>query len=183
MTKVFFGGSRKIGRLNAEIRKRVNNVIVNRFFILIGDANGTDKALQKYLVERGYSNVIVYCSGSLCRNNLGHWRTEFVASDRTKKDFQHYVKKDEQMSEEADYGFFLWDGKSKGTLKNILTMVARKKNALVYLSPAREFVTVKSIQDINGLLDRCDPRAAEVFRRLFYSNDIDVIQQSQLDLV
>src|SRR2546422_5074162 len=121
MSKVFLGGSRKITRLNADIRRRVDNVIANGFVVLIGDANGADKAFQKYLAEKNYTNVTVYCSGHACRNNLGDWKIEYVPSDRKKKDFEHYVKKDAQMGRDAEYGLFLWDGKSKGTLNNIFT--------------------------------------------------------------
>ena len=51
MTKVFFGGSRNIVRLNAEVKGRVDKVISSGFAVLIGDANGADKTLQKYLEQ------------------------------------------------------------------------------------------------------------------------------------
>ena len=57
MNKVFFGGSRYIGRLNQAVKKRTDNIITNGYLILIGDANGADKAMQRYLSEKGYRNV------------------------------------------------------------------------------------------------------------------------------
>jgi predicted Rossmann fold nucleotide-binding protein DprA/Smf involved in DNA uptake len=67
MTTVFLGGSRHISRLNDEVRARIDNMIERGFPIVIGDANGADKALQSYLKARGYRNVQVYCSGSSFR--------------------------------------------------------------------------------------------------------------------
>lgn len=42
MTKVFFGGSRKLSTLNHAIRQRADNIVDKRFEVLIGDANGAD---------------------------------------------------------------------------------------------------------------------------------------------
>ena len=137
MTNVFLGGSRRISRLNPKIRQRIDNVLSNGFAVLIGDAHGADKAIQEYLAQKGYQNVTVFCSGKECRNNLGNWKTELVATNRAVRDFAYYAQKDARMSDGADYGFFLWDGKSRGTLNNIIRLLRRHKNALVYLSPRR----------------------------------------------
>ena len=37
--------------------------------VLVGDANGADKAAQTYLFKNNYKNVIVYCSGYIFDNN------------------------------------------------------------------------------------------------------------------
>ena len=62
MTTVFLSGSRKLSRLNREIRDRLQNIVEKQFSVIIGDANGADKALQKYFTEIHYQNVIVFCS-------------------------------------------------------------------------------------------------------------------------
>ncbi|MGH9387438.1 MAG: hypothetical protein ACRD2N_24500 [Vicinamibacterales bacterium] len=46
---VFVAGSRQISRLPAEVRARLDTVIEKGFQILVGDANGADKAVQRYL--------------------------------------------------------------------------------------------------------------------------------------
>ena len=73
MTKVFIGGSRRVSRLNADVRRRIDRIIEQGFPVFVGDANGADKAVQKYLQSRGYEAVEVFCSGGQCRNNLGNW--------------------------------------------------------------------------------------------------------------
>jgi len=164
MKKVFIGGSRKLSRLNRAIRKRADNLVSKDFQVLIGDANGADKAMQKYLAEKGFNNVIVYCMGDTCRNNLGNWETKCVNSNRNKKDFLYYVEKDTAMSEHADYGFMLWDGESKGTLNNIINLLQRYKYVLVYFSSSKEFFNLKDHSDLENLLKRCDPATVQRFK-------------------
>lgn len=163
MSKVFLGGSRSASRLSAPVRERIENILSQGFDVVVGDASGADRAFQSYLAERGYANVTVFCSGSVCRNNLGNWKTTHVPTGRNKLDFQHYARKDAQMAGEADYGFFLWNGKSRGTLNSILMLLQRQRPALVYLSPKRRFITLKQEADLVGILSEIPPEAANVY--------------------
>jgi len=43
--------------------------------IIIGDAKGIDSNVQRYLIKKGYENVIIYFAGELIRNNIGNWHT------------------------------------------------------------------------------------------------------------
>lgn len=167
MSQVFIGGSRKIGRLNQAVKERTDNIIANGYLILVGDANGTDKAMQKYLAGKNYQNVLIFCMGDICRNNVGQWKTRNVYSDRSKKDFSYYSIKDNLMAEEADYGFMLWDGKSKGTLNNILNLCDRNKKVLVYFSVTENFYTVQHKQDVSKLLEYCEPDMLKKFDQVF----------------
>ena len=165
MTTVFVAGSRNLGRLNDEVRKRLSNLISEDFRILVGDANGADKAVQKYLVENAYEKVVVYCSGNRCRNNLGSWTASFVSVDKSKKGREFYAEKDKKMAEDADYGLMIWDGKSAGTLNNVLELLKRNKKTLIYFSPSREFLSVSEPSQITSLLKRCPPEAVEKIRK------------------
>jgi len=171
MKKVFIGGSRKLSRLNRAIKERADNIVGQDFQILIGDANGADRAVQQYLAEKGYRNVIVFCMGDTCRNNIGKWETKVIASHRNKKDFSYFALKDKEMSEQADYGFMLWDGKSKGTLNNIVNTLQRNKYVLVYFSPSKEFFTLKSPSDLEHLLQNCDRGAVQRFNHLLHIDE------------
>jgi hypothetical protein len=182
MKKVFIGGSRKLSRLNRAIKERADNIVGQDFQILIGDANGADKAIQKYLAEKGYKNVIVFCMGDTCRNNLGKWETKAIISNRNKKDFGYFSVKDKEMSEQADYGFMLWDGKSKGTLNNIINTLQRSKYVLVYFSPNKEFFTLKSASDLERLLQKCDQTAVQRFNHALRINERLGDSQKQLNL-
>jgi hypothetical protein len=73
--KIFIGGSRAVSKLNAVIRARIDDVVISRgHTVIVGDANGADKAVQQYLADRHYPHVVVFCMES-CRNNIGSWPT------------------------------------------------------------------------------------------------------------
>lgn len=161
--KVFIGGSRAIAKLNAAIRERLDDLIKRGCSILIGDANGADKAVQQYLAESHYANVVVFCMKE-CRNNVGHWRTRHIEPPGTRKDFAYYAAKDLAMSQEAQCGVMLWDARSKGTLQNIMNLVRAGKRTLVYFGPRKNFHVLASEEDLDNLLACCDvDRAAREF--------------------
>lgn len=165
MKNVFVGGSRKISRLNKELKQRLDNIIEQNFSFIVGDANGADKAVQKYCYDKQYSNVTVFCAGGHCRNNLGNWKVHNVLVDSSKKGFDFFVAKDIEMAKEADYGFMLWDAKSNGTLNNILQLLQLEKCALVYYSPENTFIKIKNVDDLKALLSKCDKTQIEQFEQ------------------
>jgi hypothetical protein len=55
------------------------------------------------------------------------------------------------MLRDADYGFFAWDGKSKGTLRNVRKMAEQGKPSAVYVFPIKRFVTVRNTHDASIL--------------------------------
>jgi hypothetical protein len=131
---VFIGGSRAVSRLNAPIRDRIDDLLKRGRTILVGDANGADKAVQQYLAGRQYTRVTVFCMEN-CRNNIGGWPTRNVDPPSERKGFTYYAAKDLAMAREAKCGLMLWDGKSKGTLNNILNLIAAEKRILGLLRP------------------------------------------------
>ena len=165
MSKVFFGGSRSLGRLNSAIRTRLRNLITNRHTVLIGDANGVDKAVQTFFFDEGYQNLIVYCMDGECRNNVGNWPVESVNSGGKRKDFAYFAMKDAKMSLDADYGFMIWDGESKGTLNNVLNLLQCNKSALLYKSPTRDFIQIRSFDEFQSVLDGCPPELLEYLNK------------------
>ena len=139
---VFVAGSRQISRLPGEVKNRLDTMIEKGFQILVGDASGADKAVQGYLANRSYSNVLVYYMKDHCRNNVGNWPTREVAAPRGAKGFDYYAVKDRAMAEAAEFGLMLWDGKSKGTVNNVVNLSRDHKPVVVYVAPTRQFRTV-----------------------------------------
>lgn len=157
MSTVFFSGSRSISKLNTEIRNRiVDNILKNEFNIVIGDANGADKAFQKLFAEHHYLPVQIFCSGTEPRNNIGGWKVNFIFSNQKGRAF--YAEKDKKMAELADYGFVLWNGKSIGSLNNIAELLKQKKFSLVYFVPHKQFIKIKSIEQLQNLIDYTDKK-------------------------
>ncbi|MCI0391203.1 MAG: hypothetical protein MOB07_20880 [Acidobacteria bacterium] len=162
MVKVFIGGSRSLMRLPSAVASRVDNIAVSNFTVLVGDAIGADICVQQYLAEKNYANVQVFCTG-VCRNNAGAWKTMVISANAKEKGFDFYALKDQEMARAADYGFMVWDGKSKGTLNNILNLLSEHKNVLVFFSPDDSFHTIRDHTDLSKLLAKCDRRALEIF--------------------
>ena len=186
MTTVFLSGSRAINRLNEPIRGRMGNMVDKGFRIILGDANGADKAMQGYLADLGYGNVMVYCAGEKCRNNLGSWPIKRIQVDPKLKGRDFYARKDQEMAAHADYGFVLWDGKSAGSINNVFEMLKRDKSVVVYLSKNKTFTTVARSQQLNSLLDACNTadfqkidKKINVSRHL---KELDAFQQGALNL-
>src|SRR2546428_2821277 len=119
MTKMFIGGSRRVTRLNADVQRRIDKIIEQGFAILVGDANGADKAVQTYLRSRRYHKVDVFCTGGDCRNNVGDWPISTVPAPAGSRGLDYYAVKDDRMAEEASAGLMIWDSKSVGTLMNM----------------------------------------------------------------
>ncbi len=165
-TKVFIAGSRRLSRLNKDVRRRIDNIIDKGFTVVVGDANGVDKAVQRYLSSRHYCNVVVFCMEGACRNNIGDWPTRTItAADPGQRDFNYYSTKDRAMVEEADYGLMLWDGQSRGTLTSIVHLVRQGKPAVVYVAPERSFYTLRQSSHLAEMLGRFDPAALHRINR------------------
>lgn len=178
MTTVFLSGSRTLGRLNGEVRERLKKIVDQHFHVLVGDANGADKALQKYLAEVSYPLVTIYCAGGRCRNNVASWRTRNVAVEPQLKGRDFYVEKDKSMADDADYGFVLWDGKSAGALGNVMELLKRGKKALVYLSPAKSFLSVSCAADVRKLLASCPPDArSRINKKIGLTRSLDQLER------
>ncbi len=84
--KVFVAGPRAVSILNKQVKERLFNIINNNFTVLVGDANGVDKQVQKFLHSLNYRNVKVYATNGKARNNIGQWEVEKVEVEPHKKD-------------------------------------------------------------------------------------------------
>ena len=153
MQCVFVAGSRALSKLNAQVKERLDNIVKQNFRVLVGDANGADKAVQRYLAERSYQHVVVYCMDS-CRNNVGNWPTHSERmGEGVPRDRHYYGMKDLAMAKDASCGFMIWDGISKGTLTNMVNLLEGSKKVLLYHSKKKHFVTLRAAGDLHQVLD------------------------------
>jgi hypothetical protein len=97
---LFIAESRAVSRLTAPIRDRTDDLLQRACSILVGDANGADKAVQQHLADRQYTRVTVFCMEN-CRNNFGAWPTRNVDPPSGRKGFTYYAAKDLAMAREA----------------------------------------------------------------------------------
>jgi hypothetical protein len=159
---VFIAGSRRISRLPDEVKRRIDSVVDKGFTVLVGDANGADKAVQRYLADKAYGNVVVHYMADHCRNNVGSWPTRALTAATRSRGFDYYAIKDQAMADAAEYGLMLWDGKSKGTINNVVNLCRAHKPTVVYVAPLKTFRTVRELDDLHEVLAQGD--AASVKR-------------------
>jgi hypothetical protein len=129
--KVFISGSISKKTLSKNAIEYMEQITEGNRTILIGDAHGVDRAVQQYLSEKNYKNVIVYFSGKEIRNNIGNWQTRQIPNPENLSGRSRYQLKDKAMAEDSDCGMMFWDGKSKGTQANIDSMEKLGKYYLV----------------------------------------------------
>ena len=158
--KVFISGSISIKKLPNIAKKKIDSIIEKKLTVVIGDARGVDSIVQKNLLKENYNNVIVYHTGDKIRNNFGDWNTVTVQNENNLKGREFYTLKDLKMADDADYGLMIWDGKSKGTLKNIEEMKKNNKKFLVILNELvvdekhfDQFIELKTNQEENSQLE------------------------------
>lgn len=188
MTKVFIGGSRRVSRLNAHITQRIDRIVEKGLTVLIGDANGADKAVQLYLKDRQYDLVEVFCIEGSCRNNVGSWPVRHVPAPSDRKDFTYYEAKDKVMADEASVGFMIWDGRSLGTLMNAFRLISNHKTVVVYGTRVKEFSNLKDDTDwgrfVAGfgkeLRRRIEARVGSDERRSLPSNQVSLFSNNKM---
>lgn len=155
MNTIFIGGSRHVSRLPPEVKKRLDSIAASGHRVIVGDANGADKAVQKHFFDKQYEKVVVFCAGDAPRNNLGAWRTHYVDAPKNAKGFQFHATKDREMAREADFGLMIWDGKSPGTILNLMRLAIAGKIAVLFNVPEEDVVNIKSLSSWKAFILRC----------------------------
>lgn len=115
-------------------------------FALIRDKDG----------KHGCKNVKVYASNGRARNNIGLWKLQAIEVPSSVYGREFYTYKDYAMSADCDFGFMIWDGKSKGTLANIKRLLDYGKGVNVYLSEKRLMKSVNCYKEYTSLLEETD---------------------------
>ena len=114
MANVLISGSRSIKVLPDDAIVSIDRIIALGFHIILGDANGIDNLVQKYLAYRKYRKVTVYYASF---NGSGKPRNNHNFSAISVPG--NYSERDKAMCLLADYGLAIWDGRSRGTKANI----------------------------------------------------------------
>lgn len=148
---VFIGGPRAVTRLDKNVQARLLSLVASGCHVIIGDAAGVDKSVQQFLSDHTFRQVKVYASNGTARNNIGDWPVVEVSVPAGTKGFDFYACKDKKMALDADMGFMIWNGKSRGTFENIVNLAEQKKPCLVYYTPRKEFFIMKDLSATSKL--------------------------------
>lgn len=167
---IFIAGPRAISKLNESIIHKIEKIIEDNCTILVGDANGVDKAVQYFCNEQNYKNVKIYATKGKARNNIGNWYVHNVDVPKNLKGFDFYAAKDYEMAKDADYGLMIWNGISKGTLNNIVNLLNMGKKTILYYSPEEQLYAINSLNGMKEFISRCDKETQELFLELLHKD-------------
>lgn len=148
---VFLSGSLGLRKLDPAFVQKLDAMMAKDCHFLIGDANGTDKAIQKHLVEHDHWNVTVYRSWKAV-NNLGNWPEQLVSVHGQVRSFGFDDRKGEAMARAADCGLMLWDGVHRLTTNHARYLLQQDKPVLLYGSQTRQFTRLATLAELGIFL-------------------------------
>lgn len=164
--KIFIAGARSITTVDSFVINKLHSICDKHFDVLVGDCYGVDTVIQSFFANCAYQKVTVYASNGAARNNVGKWMTKSIPVASTTRGFEFFRQKDIAMANDADLGFMIWDGESRGTLHNIMTLAEQKKTILVYLPKIQLSIAIHSLDDAEKLLPICDVKAKREYQKL-----------------
>ena len=83
------------------------------------------------------------------------------------------------MAKDASCGFMIWDGRSKGTLNNVLNLIQDGKVAVLYFSPEKHFLTIRVPKDVREVLSKCAPNLVnELASHLNLERRLETVQNA-----
>lgn len=184
---VFLGGSIQLNTLPTLVKQQIIDEVSRGSSFVVGDAAGIDLAFQHFLNTQSVRLLTVFHSDAL-RNNIGSWPTEFVHSQLKSSGKDKFTVKDRKMANLADVGIMVWDGKSAGTLANVIDLLEQQKLCHLFVSPTAEHYLLTSMQgltnvlsgsEFNAVFDEAQKRLAR-FRRRDKTPSSNVLQQPTL---
>ena len=161
MCKIFISGSRQIKVLHKSVIERIDWIIDKQYSIIVGDADGVDSSIQSYLHSKKMEDVIVYCTGSKPRNNIGKWPVKNVETSSQPGTRDYFTAKDLVMAADCNYGFMIWNAMSPGTLSNVIELLSYGKYSRIFVNKEKEFYPIKNIFDFETLTKVMSEKAIE----------------------
>ena len=141
--KVFIAGPRAVNELDECVKQKLENICTKQYEVFVGEADGIDSCIQKYMQSKNYKNVTIFASNGIACVNVDHNITGF----------EFYIQKDLEMAKQADIGFMIWNGKSRGTFNNIVNCIKLNKEVIIYYLTKRKFYHIKTMDDLYKFLD------------------------------
>ncbi len=160
------GGSRHIFNLPLPIINLIEERIIDKADFYIGDAPGSDTAFQTFVAKKRYNNVKIFSSAGYVRNNVGKWNFELIDSGLKSKSNSVHAFKDRHMCKLSDSGIMIWDGKSSGTMSNVIDLVQQGKNCYIWDSVNSDLINFDFIGSLEKWLDQYPEVKEESFNRL-----------------
>lgn len=150
--KIFIAGPRAIKNFDENIIAKLESIYEKKYDVIVGDADGVDTEIQRFFSNKEYKNVTVYASRGLARNNLGNWIIKKVNVEGNISGFEFYAKKDLKMAEDADIGYMIWNGESRGTFNNMLNLLNQNKQVVLYFTQTQKFYKFTEMSEFENFI-------------------------------
>ncbi len=164
--KVFIAGARTVNDLDFSVQKKLAAIINKEYDILVGDCSGVDSSVQRFCNNFQYRKVTVYASNGRARNNIGNWNVKAISVSPEVHGFDFYKQKDMAMAMDADCGFMIWNGESRGTLNNMINLISQEKETLVYITTVKKMILLRSFTELSSLIRQYAPNALKTYIKL-----------------
>ena len=109
--------------LPLDIRDRLDKAIKNEMTIIVGEAHGSCRLFQDYLVSKNYKDVILGHARSI-RYNAGNWKT-IKYGDNLKE-------REKNMILDCDAAIIIWQDKSGVIAENLELLKKLRKPTYLY---------------------------------------------------
>ncbi len=152
------------------VRQKLDELLSDNCSFLIGDADGVDSAFQLQLLSLNCTSVRVFYSGETVRNNVGRWPNRRVDSGYKSKGQAMHSAKDRFMGSECDIGFMVWDGKSVGTIVNVLDLLYQGKTSWFYSSPNQNISLIQDIEAFRAIVQTASSESWQQSLKRFASH-------------
>lgn len=145
---LWLGGSLKIRALPEEAQGAVDGAVQSGERVLIGDAPGADALFQRYLRQFPTAKVEIFHSSPSVRFNLGNWPVHFVQPAVKSASAALHGAKDREIAIQCDSGLMVWDGKSVGTVANVLDLSSRGKEWRLFVATDSDAIEIPSLDSL-----------------------------------
>ena len=146
---VLLAGSLTLRSLPISLETELEVLIASNSEFLVGDAHGADLLLQEFLKRKAVRSVTVFYSNAI-RNNAGSWVSNFVESNLKSRGKDSHAAKDREMCRLASAGLVVWDGRSAGTLANVIDLVEQGKSVKIFYTDQKS-VSLSTRQAVETL--------------------------------
>lgn len=123
-------------KLPKDVRKEIKSSMKARDKIIVGDAPGIDRQVQRYLKSKHYKNVEIYGPGSKVRYSANKkWKTNPIDSGKHAPGSKQWLaEKDAAMIKASTKALavVIENGGSDVTRRNVKKIISQHKNVKVY---------------------------------------------------
>lgn len=158
---MFIDGSRAVYSLDKVLKEKLSSLKEKGYFVLLGDYKGINLLIQNYYANAEYDNVVIYTNNDYVKYNIGGFKTVTINDGNIRQ----------AMINGCDYGFMLWDGKSRTILDNIIRLLNADKSCVVYLPEKEKITLIHNLAELKNLIHwQCPVTTEQTLKSIIFKS-------------